>query len=86
LSGCEAWYLTIREEHRFEGIQEQVPRRTFGMKGDEILGGWRKLHNKELVACDVNECSVIFCEYVRAYIHIRTQMDCTLAKRELSFW
>jgi hypothetical protein len=36
----------------------------FGPKEDEVVGGWRKLHNEELVACDVNECSVIFCEYV----------------------
>jgi hypothetical protein len=25
-----------------------VLRRIFGLKGDEIIGGWRKLHNEEL--------------------------------------
>jgi hypothetical protein len=25
-----------------------VLRRIFGQKGDEIIGGWRKLHNEEL--------------------------------------
>jgi hypothetical protein len=25
-----------------------VLRRTFGSKGDEVMGGWRKLHNSEL--------------------------------------
>jgi hypothetical protein len=28
-----------------EGISEEGPRRP---KGDEVLGGWRKLHNEEL--------------------------------------
>jgi hypothetical protein len=26
----------------------RVPRRIFGLKRDEIIGGWRKLHNEEL--------------------------------------
>jgi hypothetical protein len=25
-----------------------VPRRIFGLKRDEVKGGWRKLHNEEL--------------------------------------
>jgi hypothetical protein len=27
---------------------DRLLRRIFGQKGDEILGGWRKLHNEEL--------------------------------------
>ncbi|PNF22492.1 hypothetical protein B7P43_G14846, partial [Cryptotermes secundus] len=41
LYGCETWSLTLREEHR-------VLRRIFGLKRDEVTGGWRKLHNEEL--------------------------------------
>jgi hypothetical protein len=43
LYGCEIWSLTLREEHKL-----RVLRRTFGPTRDEVTGGWRKLHNKEL--------------------------------------
>jgi hypothetical protein len=43
LYGCENWSVTLREEHRV-----RVLRRIFGRKGDEVTGGWRKLHNEEL--------------------------------------
>jgi hypothetical protein len=29
-------------------IENRVLRRIFGRKGDEVTGGWRKLHNEEL--------------------------------------
>jgi hypothetical protein len=34
--------MTLREEHRLRVL------RIFGMKRDEVTGGWRKLHNEEL--------------------------------------
>jgi hypothetical protein len=43
LYGCETWPLTLREEHRL-----RVLRKICGPKRDEVAGGWRKLHNKEL--------------------------------------
>jgi hypothetical protein len=36
---CETWSLTLRKEHRV---------RIFGPQRDEVMGGWRKLHNEEL--------------------------------------
>jgi hypothetical protein len=39
LYGCETWSLTLREE---------VLRRLFGPKRDEVTGEWKKLHNEEL--------------------------------------
>jgi hypothetical protein len=39
LYGCETWSPTLKEEHRL---------RVFGPKRDEVLRGWRKLHNEEL--------------------------------------
>jgi hypothetical protein len=42
LYGCETWSLTLREEHRLRVL------RIFGPKRDEVMGGWRKLHNEEL--------------------------------------
>jgi hypothetical protein len=29
-------------------FENRVLRRIFGPKGDELIGGWRKLHNVEL--------------------------------------
>jgi hypothetical protein len=39
--------LTLGEEHRLKMFVERVLR-IFGPKGDEVLGGWNKLHNEEL--------------------------------------
>jgi hypothetical protein len=47
LYGCETRSLTLREEHRrrvFENGAEEI----FGPKRDEVIRGWRKLHNEEL--------------------------------------
>jgi hypothetical protein len=38
----------LREEHRLRVFENRVLRRIFGPKRDEVTGGWRKLHNKEL--------------------------------------
>jgi hypothetical protein len=40
-------------------FENRVLRRIFGTKRDEVMGGWRKLHNEELcaegrVACGAN--------------------------------
>jgi hypothetical protein len=48
LYGCETWYLTLREEHILRVFENRVLRRIFGPKRDEVIGGWRKLHNEEL--------------------------------------
>jgi hypothetical protein len=46
--GCETRSLTLREEHRLRVFENRVLRRIFGPKRDEVIGGWRKLHNEEL--------------------------------------
>jgi hypothetical protein len=43
LYGCGTWSLILKEEHRL-----RVLRRIFGLKRDEVTGGWRKLHNEQL--------------------------------------
>jgi hypothetical protein len=48
LYGCETWSLTLREEHRLRVFENKLLRRIFEPKGDEVTGGWRKLHNEEL--------------------------------------
>ena len=45
--GCETWSLTLREERGLR-VFENVLRRIFGAKRDEVSGEWRKLCNEEL--------------------------------------
>jgi hypothetical protein len=35
-------------EHRLRVFEDRGLRRIFGPKKDEVIGGWRKLHNEEL--------------------------------------
>jgi hypothetical protein len=46
--GGETWSLTLREEHRPRVLENRVLTRIFGPKRNEMLGGWKKLHNEEL--------------------------------------
>jgi hypothetical protein len=48
LYGCETWSLTLREAHRLMVFEDRVLRRIFGLKKEEVVGGWRRLHNEEL--------------------------------------
>jgi hypothetical protein len=48
LYGCETWSLTLREENTLRVFENRVLRRIFGLKRDEVIGGWEKLHNEEL--------------------------------------
>jgi hypothetical protein len=48
LYGCETWSLTLREEHRLRVFENRVLRGIFGPTRDEVIGEWRKLHNREL--------------------------------------
>jgi hypothetical protein len=40
--------LTLRDEHRLKVFENRAPTKIFGPKSDEVIGGWRKLHNEEL--------------------------------------
>jgi hypothetical protein len=44
LYGYEAWSLTLREEHRMRVFEKRVLRKIFGLKRDEAMDGWRKVH------------------------------------------
>jgi len=48
LYGCESWSLKLREEGRLRVFENNMLRRIFGSKRDEVTGEWRKLHNEEL--------------------------------------
>jgi hypothetical protein len=49
LFGHETWSLTLREEHRLQVSDNRMLRKIFEPKEDEVTGGWRKLHNKDLL-------------------------------------
>jgi hypothetical protein len=46
--GCETWPLALRKEHRVSLFENRMLRRIFGPKRDDVIGGWRKVHNEEL--------------------------------------
>jgi hypothetical protein len=46
LYGYETLSLTLKEEQRV--FENRVLRRVFGPRRDEVMGGWRNLHNEEL--------------------------------------
>jgi hypothetical protein len=48
LDGCETWSLALREEHSLKVFENRVLRRIFGLKRDEVTGGWRNCITKEL--------------------------------------
>jgi hypothetical protein len=44
----ELGFVTLRAEHRLSVFENRVLRVIFGVRRDEIAGGWRKLYNEEL--------------------------------------
>jgi hypothetical protein len=45
---CVTWSLKLREEHRLRIYENNVLRRIFRWKRDEVRRRWRKLHNEDL--------------------------------------
>jgi hypothetical protein len=48
LRSSEASVLTRAKRRNIPEEAKTALRRIFGPKGDEVMGGWRKLHNEEL--------------------------------------
>jgi hypothetical protein len=46
--GVKLGLMTLREKHRLRVFENRVLRRIFGPNRDELMGGWRKLHNEVL--------------------------------------
>jgi hypothetical protein len=68
LYGCKTWPLTLKEEHRLKVFENRVLRRIFGPKRDEVTGGWRKLHNEELVPTSIDWAQL-------SRFHLNTETD-----------
>jgi hypothetical protein len=49
LYGRATKFLTLREEYRLRMFGNRVLRKIFGPKREEVAGGWRRLHNEELL-------------------------------------
>jgi hypothetical protein len=48
LYGYETWSLTLREELVLRVFEKRVLRIIFRLNRDEVIEGWRRLHNDEL--------------------------------------
>jgi hypothetical protein len=44
----------LKEEHRLRVFENWVLRRIFGLKREEVIGGWRRLHNEEFHNLEVS--------------------------------
>jgi hypothetical protein len=44
----ETWSLKLWEEYKVKVYENRVLRRIFGWKKEDVMRGWRKLHNEEL--------------------------------------
>jgi hypothetical protein len=66
LYGCEAWFLILREKHRFRVFENRMLRRMFGPKREEVAGTWRKLHNE----CFISIIRVILSRRIRWEGHV----------------
>jgi hypothetical protein len=47
LYGSETWPVTLREGHRMRVYENRVLKRIFGPKREEMVGGWKRLHNED---------------------------------------
>jgi len=47
LCGCEAWSLTLREQHRQRAFESRVLRRIFGPNRGGVTGKWGRVHTGE---------------------------------------
>jgi hypothetical protein len=81
----ETWSVTLREEHRLRVFENRVLRGIFGSKGDEVIGGWRKLHNEELhnLYCSSNIIKMIKSRRMRLVGHVARMVGEPEGKRPL---
>jgi len=62
----------LRDKRRLRAFEDRLLRKIFGPKGDQVTGGWRKLHNEELndPYCSPNIVRVIKSRRMRWVGHV----------------
>ena len=53
--GCEAWCVTLREEHSLRVFENRLLRRIFGPKRDEVTGKWRRYLMRSFMICAAHQ-------------------------------
>jgi hypothetical protein len=48
LYGYQTWSLGLREGYRLRVFENGMLKRIFGLKRNEVMRGWRQLHDEEL--------------------------------------
>jgi hypothetical protein len=46
--GYETWSLSLREKLRVRVAENGALRKIYGLKRDEIIRGWKKVHSEDL--------------------------------------
>ena len=68
---------SLREEHTLRMFENRVLRRIFGLKGDRVIGEWRKLHNDLLndLYCSPNIVRLIKSRKMRWAGHVASMEE-----------
>jgi hypothetical protein len=71
-SECGTWSLTLREEQILRVFENRVLRRIYGQMREEVVGGWRRLHNEELytLCASSNILMAIKSRWMRWTVHV----------------
>jgi hypothetical protein len=48
--GRETLPFTLREAHRLTAFEKRVLRKIFGPEREDMVGGWRKCYNEEILS------------------------------------
>jgi hypothetical protein len=81
---CETWSLTVREEHtlRLRLSENRVLRIIYGPKREEMMGGWKRLHNVELQVTRLIKSRMGWAEHVARMGEMRNAYKFFVGKAE----
>jgi len=53
MCGCESWSVSLRKEHTLKMFINRYLEKYLSLRGEEKIGGWRKLLREEFIICTV---------------------------------